>query len=94
MSTGVSEMVSVTTSDPTVTDVNLRRALAAIAEVLRQGARTHRADSWREHDPAFHADRAIRHIEKWESGDDSEPHLAHAATRLLMALQLDQEREG
>ena len=83
---------TVTTSDPTVIAVDLRAALREIAKTLRGGCRTR--DSWRDHDAAYHADRALKHIEQWEAGDDSEPHLSHAATRLLMALQLDQEGQG
>jgi len=78
------------TEDPTLTATNLRLALREIASVLKAGCR--KREDWRSHDAAWHADRAIKHIERWESGDDSEPHLSHAATRLLMALQLDQER--
>lgn len=81
-----------TQSSDSTTSVDLRLALREVANTLKEGCRTR--DSWRDHDAAFHADRAIAHLEKWESGDDSEPHLSHAATRLLMALQLNQEREG
>jgi hypothetical protein len=72
------------------TNIDLRAALREIAKTLREGCRTR--DSWRDHDAAYHADRAIKHLEIWESGDDTEPHLAHAATALLMALQLESEQ--
>jgi hypothetical protein len=84
------ERQTVTTSDPTVIAVDLRAALREVAATLREGCRTR--DSWRDHDSAHHADRALQDIEKWEAGDDSEPHLAHAATALLMALQLESEQ--
>jgi hypothetical protein len=39
---------------------------------------------------AFHVERARQHIDALASGEDSEQHLAHAATRLLMALTAEQ----
>ena len=84
------ERQTVTSGDPTATAVDLRAALREVAKTLREGSR--KRDEWKNHDAAYHADRALKHIEQWEAGDDSEPHLSHAATRLLMALQLDQER--
>ncbi len=62
----------VSASDPTVTSEDFRAALGAVARVFNRGRLSHR-ESWRAHDQAYHCDRAIKHLEKWESGDDSEP---------------------
>jgi hypothetical protein len=63
-------------------------ALAAIEAVMERGRLTHPPDDWRSRPAAFHVKRARRHLDLLAMGDDSEPHLAHAATRLLMALTL------
>ncbi len=85
------ERQTVTTTDPTVTAIDLRRALAAVAGVLKAGERTHHREEWRTHDAAFHIGRALDHLHKYEDGDDEEPHISHAAVRILFALQLDEE---
>ena len=46
---------------------------------------------WRKKTPLEHMFHAEVHIQKHLRGDRTEPHLAHAATRLLMALQLEEE---
>jgi|SRR5580704_15559918 hypothetical protein len=96
-----------TVTDSTVTAVDLRAALREIASVLKAGYRKREEwrtqfayaialgltpEEWRTHDSAYHVGRALKHLTAWEDGDDSEPHLSHAATRLLMALQLDAEQ--
>jgi hypothetical protein len=62
----------ISVSDSTATPEIFNAALARIAAVIRLGRKTHR-ESWRDHDSAYHANRAAEHVEKWESGDDSEP---------------------
>src|SRR5690349_12670384 len=69
--------------------LDIPRALAVVASVLERGRVTHVGD-WRELPASFHIDRARRHLDLLAQGDTSEPHLAHAATRLLMALEISQ----
>ncbi len=73
--------------------MTFERALAVIEAVMREGARTHAGD-WRTLPAAFHIAHATRHLELLAAADRSEPHLAHAATRLLMALELAREPDG
>ncbi len=55
---------------------------------MLRGAASHPGDDWRAYPPAFHIAKAERHLRLHREGDKSEPHLQHAATRLLMALEL------
>jgi|SRR6516162_3658282 hypothetical protein len=64
----------------------LHRALVAVAATLAAGRDTHPDDAGFRLSPEFHVERARRHLELLAAGDSSEPHLAHAATRLLMAI--------
>ncbi len=65
----------------------LPRALAAIADVLACGREKHPDDDGFQQPASYHVDRARKHLEALERGDRSEPHLEHAAARLLMALE-------
>jgi hypothetical protein len=62
-------------------------ALPVIAAVMERGARTHQGEDWRASPAGFHLARARRHLDLLVDGDVSEPHLAHAACRLLMELE-------
>lgn len=64
------------------------RALRIIGRVMARGRATHRGRDWRDSPAAFHLDRARRHLDLLARGDTSEPHLAHATCRLLIALEL------
>jgi dATP/dGTP diphosphohydrolase len=65
-------------------------ALAAVNAVI-DGAMASRkyppGDTWRECPVAEHLRHAVAHLRNLEQGDSSEPHLEHAATRILMALE-------
>jgi hypothetical protein len=70
---------------PTTT---FRLALSRIAAVMEKGACTHPSGDWRDESASFHTGRAERHLRLLRETDTTEDHLAHAACRLLMALEL------
>jgi len=55
---------------------------------MERGKRTHSRD-WRALPAGFSLARARRHLDLLAAGDMSEAHLAHAACRLLMELELE-----
>jgi hypothetical protein len=71
-----------------VSDVNLDQALSILARTLAAGGRTHRAGAWRSKPVQKHLQHARKHLDLLASGYQGEDHLAHAACRLLMALEL------
>ena len=71
-----------------VSDINLDQALCALARTLAVGRRTHRAGAWRLKPVQKHLQHARKHLDLLASGSAGEDHLAHAACRLLMALEL------
>lgn len=70
-------------------EADVGRALEAVRHVLMN----HRglAGRWRKLSVAGHLWHAIGHIINHLAGNRREPHLAHATTRCLMALQLFRE---
>lgn len=64
-------------------------ALRIIAIVMKCGADTHKGQDWHAAPPHYHLARARQHIDLLATGDVGEPHLAHAAARLLMELERD-----
>jgi hypothetical protein len=71
-----------------VSDVNLVQALYTIARTLSAGRHTHRAGSWRLKSVQKHVQHARKHLDLLATRTEGEDHLAHAACRLLMALEL------
>ena len=71
-----------------VSDVNLDQALSVLARTLAAGRRTHRAGAWRLKPVLKHLRHARKHLDLLATGSEGEDHLAHAACRLLMALEL------
>jgi len=64
------------------------QALAVVADIMRRGAATHADGEWTRRSPDYHVMRALEHLRAAEAGDQRQDHIAHAATRLLMALTL------
>jgi hypothetical protein len=63
-------------------------ALLVIAKILKAGSDKYGEDNWRLIPPREHVNHVITHLFNWLRGDRTEAHLAHAATRLLFALDL------
>lgn len=54
-----------------------------ITSALASGRYPH-GETWREADSVDHVEHAFGHLKRWLAGDQSEDHLGHALTRLLM----------
>ena len=65
-----------------------KHALEVIAGVMRDGVATHPDNEWVRRPVDYHLGRAEEHLRLLHEGDQREDHVAHAATRLLMALTL------
>jgi hypothetical protein len=71
---------------------DLRNALRIVARILAAGERTHPPDAanhWLKISTREHVARAMEHIDRFLVGAHAdEDHLAHALTRLLLAVEL------
>jgi hypothetical protein len=65
-----------------------KHALEVIAGVMRNGVAPHPDNEWLRWPADYHLPRAEQHLQRLHDGSQTEDHLAHAATRLLMALAL------
>jgi hypothetical protein len=78
--------------------------MASLDRVFDHGAEKHGAFGWRDIDPegekgwSHQVAKAIAHLYRWEdfpTDDDSgESHLAHAITRLVIALDMELRKNG
>ena len=66
---------------------SFEQALAVIAGVMRDGVAKHPDNEWVRRSIEYHIGRAEEHL-LLRDGEQLEDHLAHAVTRLLMALTL------
>jgi hypothetical protein len=64
------------------------QALEVVARVMRNGVTKHPDNEWTRRGSDYHVGRALEHLRLLQEGEQLEDHLAHAATRLLMALTL------
>ena len=65
-------------------------AFDIIADVMKHGAASHPDNDWVRRTPEYQIARAEEHLRLLLDGDQKQNHLAHAATRLLMALTLQE----
>ena len=68
----------------------LKLALEAVDLVMERAVSSGKypkGEPWRDVPCAEHVARARAHLELLSAGDTTEPHLEHAATRMLMALE-------
>lgn len=63
-------------------------AYDTVLKTMVDGAKTHPDDNWREVDIIDHLCHANHHIEDYIAKDKTEDHIAHAMTRLAMAIYL------
>jgi hypothetical protein len=68
--------------------MQFEQALQVIAGVMRDGVAKHPDNEWIRRGVDYHVGRALEHLRLLQDGEQLEDHLAHAATRLLMALTL------
>jgi hypothetical protein len=66
------------------------RGLHAVGGVLER--HKHKGEAWRRRSVGYHLRHAVKHLALHLVGVRGEPHLAHAATRMLMALTMIEER--
>lgn len=64
------------------------RALLQIGRILGEGMKYEieeaEVDDWTGRPPAYHLNRALRHIALHQAGDNGEDHVGHAMARILM----------
>jgi hypothetical protein len=63
-------------------------ALAQVARCLHNGKEKYGKDNWRLIRTEDHINHVLNHIYLHLAGNTQEDHLTHAATRMLMALEL------
>jgi len=65
----------------------VQRALVDVVATFERGRVTHPGNDGFDQRPRYHLERAEAHLWDFKNGDKSEDHLAHAVTRLLLALE-------
>jgi hypothetical protein len=63
------------------------RAVLEVGRVFAEGSAKHGIDNWRLISRAEQLNHALQHILAELAGDTQDEHLAHAAARLLMAIE-------
>lgn len=67
--------------------------LRELAATYAEGARKYQPNNWLRGFPASNLlNHALSHIAKWQEGDDSEPHLAHAIWNLATIIHFSKTR--
>lgn len=74
-------------------DLVPQAAIISVGRVLEPGARKYGENNWRKTTVAENINHALGHIAAHLLGRRDEPHLGHAATRILFALELEIEKQ-
>ena len=70
-------------------------AMFELARVHAQGDAKYGRFNWRKIEARSHVNHALQHLYAWLADDEGDDHLAHAATRCMMALAMElHERDG
>jgi hypothetical protein len=72
--------------------IPVQRALCVVADTLARGRTAHPEDDGFRQSAVFHIERAWDHLIALRTGDTSEPHLPHATTRLLLAIEAEHSK--
>ena len=76
-------------NEPIRADLLPSKALLEVSKVMADGVKKYGpGETWKQQPAEFHLNRALTHLFKVLDHDTTENHLAHAATRLLMALEI------
>lgn len=70
------------------------RAILQVSAVLHTGALKYGDDNWHVIPTRDHLNHALTHVFAHLAGDAQDDHLGHAATRLLMALEIEARTTG
>lgn len=70
------------------------RAILQVSAVLHTGALKYGHDNWHVIPTRDHLNHALTHVFAHLAGDAQDDHLGHAATRLLMALEIEARTTG
>lgn len=65
--------------------------LLQVSQVLAEGAEKYGEWNWENIPVNDHINHALTHILRYQTDDESEPHLVHALCRLLFAQHLDNQ---
>jgi len=76
-------------STPYRCDLLPPKALLATAKVLEEGARKYAPNNWRRIPREDHLNHLLVHVLAFLAGDQSDEHLAHAACRILFAMETE-----
>lgn len=65
--------------------------LDMVAAGLTAGVKNHPGETWQSIPAAEHAARAMRHLNLYRAGDESDDHLINASMRIMMSYVVDRE---